>query len=770
MRIFLVGLALVIGAKCFGQYSFRGQIVDPSNNEGLPFVNVLWWPSGDSTNLKGVVSDPNGYFQLESLEVGNYQFKIQMIGYQSYYFSIFLNQDTTLEKIFLHPMVTDLEEIVIRAEQSYLEVKPGKKVFFVGNDISTLGSSVAEVLETIPSVTTNAQGDIRLRGSSNFAIFINGKQTNRDARSLRFLNVDALQRIEVITNPSAKYDAEGVSGIINLVFRKRKSQQLKLDGNVNGTLPARLNTGINISLGSKQFSFYTNGTMGWSWYENSEQQKRKNTTGDLINIDNLLKADGIQFQPTLTTGLNYQIDTSLELNLEFNFTRWDLTESIDQLFEASFQWEQPAVLALSNMADELENEGIVSFQLDKVFKPKKQLKFLFSLGGEDEFNEQLYNQGKAPLENTLLDNTVQLISNEESQRYYRLNLDFQTPLERIGVLETGTQVQLTKYEVLQNLDFFGNTLTAQENNFIYNVWKPAIYALITNKLNRLEYEAGIRVEYFQSEANQVNLDSSFQQTFFNVFPSFGVLYTFPFKQSISVGLNYTRRINTPGFFDINPFVTITDPLNQWAGNPNLRPEFSSLWELNILQNRDHLDWTITLFNTRTRDIIQQILQKINENSSLQTYRNFGKRSLWGTEIQLDIQPSEVLKCSQSFAWNFTQFDQEDDLIRFNRVGAWQIRLKQQLRLKKDWIIDLSEFYRSDKVEAQAKDLAQFFIDIGIRKSFGQGKGTLTINWSDIFNTRVFRSTIWGDDFTLENRFKFQTRRITLGMKYKLVGN
>ena len=766
MRLLLFLVLLLNYHPIFSQFLVKGQVLDQSQ-QPLAFATVSWHPTQDSLEVQGVICDENGNFQINKIAIGKYKFQFQMIGYQTNEITLTIENDLNLGFIELQSTIANLDEVVVSAQRSYLESHPGKRVLYIGQDIGTIGSTVAEALEMVPSVTTNARGEVVLRGSSSFRIYINGKPTNREPRSLQFINADALQRIEVITNPSAKYDAEGITGIINLVFRKNRSRRFKLDAFVNGTLPRRLNSGINLSAGKKTLSFYANVTNGWSWYKNQDQQERFNKNSFLLRSNNSLDYEGFQVQPTLTSGINFNPDSTIAFNLEMNFVRWDAIEDIQQISLFDFDGANAPRLQLKNKADELEDEGSISIQMEKTLAPKRKIKALFSVGGENENNSNVYNVNNISLDESPLANNIQNSATNETQRYYRLNFDFETPIRGIGNLELGTQFDFTRFAVLQQQAFFGDTLTRPDNDFRYKVWKPAAYALIKKKWDKLQYEVGIRAEYFRSDANQISIESSFQQEFFNVFPSLGLVYKIHKDGTQSLGLNYTRRINTPGFFDINPFVTITDPLNQWAGNPELKPEFSNLLELNYLQSWSKVNLDLTLFGNNTKDIIQQVVQKIDDQQSLQSYQNFGRRNTFGSELQITYQPNELLKFDHTLSWDYTEFKSNSNLIMINRRGAWRARFKQQLRIKEKWLLDFSEYYRSTRIEPQSKDLAQFYVDIGLRKSFQDGRGTLSINFRDVFNTRVFRSILFGDDFILENRFKFQTRRITLGLKYKI---
>lgn len=763
-RFVLALLLLTTQYPAIAQYRITGKVVGETDNNPLAFANISWNLYNDTLKTNGTISDEAGNFSINLAEGGKYRVIVQMIGYKDWVKELVLNADYALGEIALEPTITELEQIVVRAERSYLDMKPGKRVLHIGQDVNNLGVNLAEALEMVPSITTNSRGDVALRGSSNFRIFINGRPTNRESRSLRYINADAIDRVEVITNPSAKYDAEGISGIINVIFRKDRVQQFKLDAYINGTLPRRSNVGTNLSLGTKRLSFYANLSAGWSWYKNSDQQRRNSFTEAIPNTFVGLSSDGTQFQPSITAGLDFKPDSSSSLNIEANWIRWDAVEQINQMNQIGALSNVQA-FEFSNDGMELEDEGAVAVKYERQLNQRNKVAALFSVGGEDEANLNRYNLEEIDLKQTALANSVSQIADQEQQRYYRINVDYESKFSKSSGFELGSQYDFTRFEVVQDQSFFGNTLPDINNTFLYKVWKPAIYGLYKFNRKRWNVELGLRAESFQSDALQVNLDSSFQQQFFNVFPSFGLIYKVTEAGDQRLGINYSRRINTPGFFDINPLIIITDPLNLSVGNPTLRPEFSDLSEISYLFITSKWNLDLTLFYNITKDIIQPIVNLQDNQQSLSIPINFGVRHYMGTEVQVDYQPNEVLKFNQVLSWNYSVFNDNRFSVPFNRLGAWQIRLKQRLNLPNDWVLNLAEYFRSARIQPQSKDLAQYYIDLGLQKRFANGRGVFSVNIRDLFNTRVFRLNLLGEDFSIENRFKFQTRRLTAGLKY-----
>ena len=763
--IIFIFMGWTIGLQA--QFKVSGQVTD-LNDQPVPFVTVALLHPADSSVVDGAIGNDQGAFQLLNVPAGTYRLLIRSVGYKELVKpNVSISESGTLGTFRLQEQVNALEEVVVTGARSTIETQLGKKVLNIGADLSTAGATVTEALQRIPSVSTDMNGTISIRGSSNVIIYVNGKETQRDSKSLQFLSAGALQKIEVITNPSAKYDAGGVGGIINLVFKKEGKGEYKLEARAAITSPYRLSTGLNAQVSSQKLTGYVSGNLSRSDYENREENVRLNDAGPLQRYENLVLNEGKGRTTQLTAGLTYDIDTSFSLNFEYNYWRWLDVEDRIQSNQFLYTNQPDLNLQLFNWGRELEDEMSLSFSLSKEWSKERSLKMLFNGGGEVEGNDARYNEQGLVLEDTPLSQTISSSAETERQSLYQLTVDYTSPLKGFGNVEMGLKWDHIRYRIAQDLNFVSDALFLPRNDFKLAFEKYAAYFIHKMEWDHFSYGIGLRLEHFTSEARQLTTDEAFIQEVTRLFPSVQLVYRASAQHQFA--FNYSRRINRPGFFDLNPFVSFTDPLILETGNPSLEPEFANNYELSYQFSQNSFSLDLTGFQRNTTNVIQETVAAFDEDRLLYSYANFGKRLNRGLELNLNMNPMPVLELTGSFSWYFTRFQEgSDDLVvRFNNQSTWQFNLQQRLNLKGNWSLELTENYRAPRIGIQTEDQAYYFINAAVRKSFSNKRAIITLNFQDIFDTQVFKTELRGEDFGVSNLFKFQSRRVTLELRYKL---
>lgn len=768
--VLLLIVTIIAYLPSIAQFELSGQVFN-EKNKPLSFATIIIYPLSDSTELQGVISEPTGNFMFKNLKPSDYKVIIQMLGYQDLEQQLSLHQNTILDKITLKEEATTLTAIEVVAEQSSLESRLGKKVLRIGKDLSTTGSNALEALDNIPSVSTTQRGQVQIRGNSNVIIYINGKETRRDPATLKYISAEVLEKIEVITNPSAQYDAEGVAGIINLVYKKGETGKFKLEAITNFSVltnPLYLspNGGLNASFNKEKFSFFTNVSMDYGNYEDYSSAKRKNFDGNIRLYDSqtILKGNGLISNYNL--GISIEPDSTLSMGLELNYDRWDILNKGIQKNSFTYRDQPFETFELNNERGEIENELWINYTLEKNFKPKQTLKVSLTTGGEDESN---FTKNE-DIDLSTFPETVQqfLLSSEETekQRYYHGKIDFNTPFFNFGKIEAGIKMDFIDYTILQKPIFRSTTIVLPDNDFTMTMQKIGVYLLQSHQIKKLEYSLGLRMEQFSSEAIQHADQSTFLQDYLRFFPSVQFNYLLP-DNTHTLGFNYTRRINRPGFFDLNPFVSYEDPLNLETGNPALRPEIANIYELNYHKEIDKLGIDLTLYRRETKDVIQNILSSLGNDQTITTSINLGTQTNQGIEGQMEYRFSKAIRTTATFVWSHVQFMDDTHEINFDKQSSWNIRLKQQFQLSNNWKIELSGIYRAPRYQAQRKSHEQYYVDMGINKKFNNKRGTITLSIRDIFNTREYIYSLHTVNFEVQKNYKWQTRQITIGVRYNI---
>jgi len=764
-----VFFSLLIWAQLVGaQVSLSGKVTDAKTGKAIPFATVALFHPTDSTLIDGSIVNDQGLFEVDGVVPGTYRLLVRSIGYEDLVRpGLVLSADLDLGTLSLTESVQSLDAVVVSGERSSVETKLGMKVLNIGNDLSTAGATVTEALERLPSVSTDLNGNVNIRGSSNVIIYVNGKETHRDSKSLQYLSASALQRIEVITNPSAKYDAGGVGGIINIVFKKDSDADFKMEAFVGITTPYRLTGGINTQVSSQKLTGYLNANQRRSHYENLEEQVRTNESADPLRYENLVRYMAKGSYTDITAGLTYDIDTSFSLNFEYNYSRWLDTENRIQSNNFGFSDGTEERLTIRNKGRELEDEMSLSFSLDKEWSKERSLKLLFNGGGEVEDNEAFYNLDGLDVAGTPLAQTISQSKETENQAIFQLTIDYTSPFAGFGAIETGVKFDDVKYDITQNLEFVDNELFLPNNEFTITLKKYAGYFIHKKEWKRFEYGLGVRLEHFVSDAHQITTGEKNRQEVTRLFPSVQLVYR-P-VDAHRFAFNYSRRINRPGFFDLNPFVSFSDPLILETGNPDLEPEFAHNYELAYQLNQNSFGLDLTGFQRTTTNIIQETIAAFDDERLISSYANFGKRLNRGVELSMNYEPFKELELTGNFSYYHTRFEAEegDVDVRFNNQGTWQTNFTQRLNLKGNWSLEMREYYRAPRIGIQAKDQENTYINMAVRKSFKNKRAILTLNFQDIFDTRVFRSQVAGADFQIDRLYKYQTRRLSLELRYKL---
>ena len=748
------------------QFTLSGIVRDADSGKPVPFTTVALLK--DTTLVDGTISSGEGVFAIENIAEGMYKLLIRSIGYKEFVQdSIVITGNLNLSDLRLKEAVNTLADVVVSGQRSSIETHLGKKVLNIGNDLSASGASVTEALDRLPSVSTDLNGGINIRGSSNVIIYVNGKETRRDSKTLQYMSAGALEKIEVITNPSAKYDAEGVGGIINLVFKKNSESDLKLEAFAGITTPYRFRTGLNGQVSSQKLTAYLAGSVSRSEYITRLEKTRQNEEGDLQLYENLISNEANGRITNITAGLTYELDSSFSLNFEYTYLRW--LDNGQRFQNNNFFYSSLPDLSLNlrNKSRELEDEMNLSFSLDKEWGKDRSLKVLFNGGGEIEDNESLYNLDNVELNGSPLSQTITESKETEEQELYQLTIDYESPLKGFGAVETGLKMDNIRFEISQTLDFLNDELFLPQNQFTIRLKKYAAYVIHKREWEKFEYGLGVRLEHFNSQAHQETTGERNEQNVTRLFPSVQLVYR-PFVNH-QMAFNYSRRINRPGFFDLNPFVSFTDPLILETGNPDLQPEFAHNFELSYQYTGNTLGLDISLFQRTTTNIIQQTVEAFDADRLLFSYTNFGKRVNEGAELSANSEVLNWLELTGNFSWYHTRFEAEaGDLdVRFNRQSTWQASLQQRINLKDDLSIELSQSYRSPRIGIQSRDEDYYYVGMAVRKSFKNKRAIVTLNFQDIFDTRIFKTTLRGEDFVVRDLFKFQTRRLSLELRYKI---
>lgn len=769
--IFL-SIALFSFQQSYAQTSFTkviGKVVEKSSNQPLEFATVQLIDTENKSLLTGTITDAEGGFKLET-DSKNFYLEIGFVGFQTLTFTelSIINNQVDLGTIVLSADAQQLEEVVVRAEKSQTEFRLDKRVFNVGQDLSSAGASALEVLNNVPSVMVNIEGQVSLRGSTGVQILIDGKpsiMTSDGGNALGTITAEMIERVEVITNPSAKYDAEGTSGIINIVLKKEEREGLNGSVSVNTGAPHNHSVGLSLNRRANKFNLFTQLGVGYR----ELPRFRETINRDLVN-DITISTDGEEYRNenfyNLILGTDYQINELNTITLsgylayevedqpsEFDFER---TNGAGQLLDA---WNRREVTEATNPKFQYE------FNYKKDFEDSEDHTFIFSaLGnffGKDQSSE---------FETTTLSGDF----NQEDQRTasdfqeagYTFKADYTKPLANGFSMEVGAQY------VIQDIsnDFSVSNLINDEwvvdqnttNLFEYNQKVLGAYAAGAFEKDAWGVKLGFRLENTDLNTLLVNTSEENNLNYTNLFPTLHTSYKLTERLSFQAG--YSRRIYRPRLWDLNPFFNIRNNFNIRLGNPELLPEFTDSYEVTGIYILEAISFNFGFYQRYTTDVIERV-SFIEDNISITQPVNIGTNRTNGIELNSKYEPSKWLTLNGDFNFSFFQRSGELEGTSFDfNANQWNGRMVAKLKLPLDIDFELAGNYQSSVETVQGKQSAFLFADLGLRKKMMKGKAVISLSIRDAFASRISESEAFQNNFYLYD-YNLRGRFFTMGFSY-----
>jgi outer membrane receptor protein involved in Fe transport len=749
--------------------ALSGKVVDSSNGQAIEFASILLSNANTKAPISGTTTDIEGQFTIAS-PTPDFQLEVSFIGYQSKTIESFTieNGQVKLGTISLSANTQTLDEVIVRAEKSQTEFQLDKRVFNVGKDLSSTGASALEVLNNVPSVNVNIEGEISLRGSSGVQILINGKPSviaSEQGSTLGTITADMIDKIEVITNPSAKYDAEGTSGIINIVIKKEERKGLNGSVSVNTGTPHNHSVGISLNRRTEHFNLFSQLGVGFREIPTITE----NINEDLVN-DTITYSQGKEFRNetfyNVVLGTDYHINPRNILTLSGNFAY----EVEDQPSFTNFtqvlgsdtlsQWYRDETTEATNPKWRYE------LQYKSDLKGHEDHMLLFSaLGnffGKDQSSEfeNVATSGDKRFE------ALQRSRTDFKEAKYTFMLDYTKPFNDQFTLETGAQyVMMNVSNDFENSTFADNVWVIDSsltNIFEFDQKVLGVYGTGAYENDKWGIKLGLRMENTDLQTLLVTTDEANDQNYTNFFPTAHTSYKLTDNFSIQAG--YSRRVYRPRLWDLNPFFNIRNTISVRTGNPNLQPEFTDSYELASIYIVGKTSMNFTVYHRYTTDMIERV--SIFENN-INTFKpiNLGSNRTTGLEFNFKYSPKKWLSFNGDL--NFNYFDRKGSFEGQNfdfQADQWSSKTTAKLKLPADIDFEVTGQYQSSVKTVQGVTTENLFADMGIRKKILKGKGVLNFSIRDIFASRIrenqaFQPTFYTYSFRQRGRF------VTLGFSY-----
>lgn len=749
--------------------NISGTVLDQASQQPIPFATINILNNKTQQSITGTTTDDNGEFKLTTRGTEFY-IEISFIGFETIKLEELniINNELNLGIVEMAAVNLALDEVLIRAEKSTTEFKLDRRVFNVGQDLSSTGMGALEVLNNVPSVTVSIEGDVRLRGNSGVQILIDGKPSilaDDPRNTLGSITADMIERIEVITNPSAKYDAEGTAGILNIVLKKEDKKGLNGSISLNTGIPDNHSVGVSMNRRTEHFNLFAQLGVGYR----SIPTTFKNSNVDLIS-NTTVNNDGTAYRNenfyNIILGTDYYIDPLNVITLSGNYAI-DIEEQPSETNFSSFesnnilvsQWTRTETTEATNPKWQYE------LQYKREFKDNEDHTLLFSTQGRFFGKDQESEFEVSPVFGDD-DFNDQQTETRYQQADYTFKLDYTNPFSEKVTMELGTQYVINDvgndYSVRDEIDGEWITNPDLTNNFEYDQKVLGIYGTGSYEADNWGFKAGLRIENTDLKTLLTNTDEKNNQNYTDFFPSAHVSYEL--NENISLQSGYSRRIYRPRLWDLNPFFNIRNDYNIRTGNPNLLPEYTNSFEITSIFELNKFSFNTGIYHLYTTDVVERVTF-FQDNVSITTPENIGTNRSTGVEINFKYSPVNWLSFNGDF--NFGYFmrrgEFEDQSFDFNG-DKWTARLTGKFDLPADFELEVTANHESAYQTVQ-RDVSGFsFADLGLRKKIAKGKIIINFSVRDMFETRIEESVIEQPEFYLYS-YSTRGRFFTLGLSY-----
>lgn len=740
-----------------------GTITDSETNIPLEYATISVFNVNSEKAINGVISESNGEFSIE-LNKGNYDFKVEFISFKiKYYRNITVNDPLDLGTIELSIDENMLEEIEVIGEKTEIEIKLDKTVYNIGKDLTLKGSSVSDVLDNLPSVEVDIEGNVSLRGNESVRILINGKPSGlvgiSSNEALKQFPSESVEKVEVITSPSARYNAEGTAGIINIILRRSKLTGFNGSLSLNSGYPERYGVSANLNYRTKKLNFFNNVGYNTRTSEGSFINETEYYTDQAIN--NFLNENGVRDSERnsnyLNTGIEYFISDKTSLVGSYVSRKSDgftnNTNNVNQNFNT-----------ISKFSERLEKESEIddtnefSINLTHDFNKEGHVLTIDYQKEKSSENENgfISNSQLKPVFTKYLSEKVNTDEIQESELF---KIDYVLPIKKDGQFELGfrrsNQYQDIDY-LAENEDLNGNFINDLNlsNTLLYNEKVNAFYTQYGNKKNKFSFLLGLRYEESKTTVKQLANNTNNVKNYNDFFPTLNLSYQIKENETITFG--YNRRIRRARSYFINPFPSKSSATNIFQGNPNIDPTYSNGIDLGYLKRYEKLTlngsvyyrketgvFTFISENTGDFVLVNEILVPVlrrtpinlasNKQIGLELNANFTQSKNWRLNGSLNFYESETLGEYMGITYD-------------SKNLTWSGRLSNNLKLfsSVDW--QTSFRYRAPQKTAVSERKASLYSNTAFSKDLSKDKITLTFKVNDIFETGKWRIESFNENY------------------------
>lgn len=785
-KVFITILTLllfVFGRESFSQTaSIKGKITDGVSGNAL-YEAAIRLMNANGEFVKGALSESDGSFELNQVGYGEYSVEVNFIGYLSFKKSGIVlnssNNNVDLGTLALSPESLTTEEIEVVTEKPNVEFSGDKLVFNVNESVVSKGESVLDVLRKTPLVTVDENDNISIRGNSSVKILIDGRDS-RSFNNLGQMPADLIEKVEVITNPSARYESEGIAGILNLVMKKGDTFGTNGNTNLNYGSNDIYNGGLQLNVNKNGFGTSARFFTGQWHSKSSGDMSRNNLFNDSVS---LIRSDfsganrSNWYFGTLNFDYKFDDKTFAEIFGEYTNSKWKYDNfSVTNNFNSGQSRMSGFDVTSKHNGDWLARLGGVFF--NRKFNGDGHdlsMQFTVSLPKTDRYIQSYRTyfdaNGNVVEPSNPFDYKAVIDSWNADFRDVIGTLDYRLPLSSSASLEAGYRgafKQIDAYYLSEYLDNQSGNYVKDfnlSNDYQFKNDINALYSVVNSEILSLGVKAGVRLEHTNTTGNNITSNDKFTKDYTDIFPSLTVSKKFGMGEEVK--FSYSRRVNRPNDWQLNPFTSQISPQAYNKGNPELNPEYTSSFELSYMKFLGMFSVTPTAFYRRKTDNISNIMTLTDSNVIFTTFENIGTSSDYGMDLIIGGRPLPFVSINGTISYYRREFAKETLPLGLDSKGyQWNANVNSMISLPEDFAIQLFYNYQGDNVTPMGQMKGFHNVTAGLRKGFLENALNLSLTVRDVFDQGRFIYNASGQGFTTTTDNKFSMRNVNLSLSYR----
>lgn len=770
------------------QLVISGKIIDKDTKQPLEYASVIFQSTTDANYITGEITDENGDFTFE-VNADIYEIKVEYMGFDAMTIpERTVNTDWNMGIVEVSAGDEQLEDLVIAVERSPVEIKLDKRIYNVGDDNVVKGGTASDVLDNIPSVSVDSDGTVSLRGNESVRVLIDGKPSgmaSNIADALKMLSAESIEQVEVITNPSARYEAEGGAGLINIILKKGKNQGV--NGNVTATISDPFGYSVASTLNYREenfnifanLSYRDNKTLGNS-VNNSEYFDENGNTSQFV--DEYSNRERMRRGFNGNIGFEWYLTDKLTWNNNFSWRRShgdNPNEVVYHTFDAQRNPDNSRVrnTAEDDMKENVDYTSEFTYKFNDEGHQLLASATVFKNYDIEDSNIRTYMLGT---DNSLSEDITKA---QESDLNHQLRLDYTLPINDNTHFEAGYLGTFNKLDTDYEVNSYNNGILEPNELFLNNLeYKENIQALYTqfgSKINRFSYMLGLRWESSKINVNQFVTNDFNEKKYNNFFPS--VFLNYEFNESTNASISYSKRVRRPRGRMLNPISDYSSSISFFMGNPDLDPAFTDAFDVGFMKRWNYFTLSTSAYLNRTTDSFEFVrrINGVNDEGipiSVMSPINLSDEYRYGMEFNFNYTPYHWLKLNGNLNlfqqqtrgdYTFTDFDGNEVYQNFDQDAfRWTGRLTARVNLPADIDWQTNYMYFSGGNNSQGKMLDNHNINMSLSKDFLNDRATLSFNVQDLLNSRKWRNETYLETANIYREMQWRERTFNLSFTYR----